>query len=215
MIKLNCKNCGKEFWIHNCRKDTARYCSYKCYWERPSKLWKKCLICKKEFKGNSKESKLCSRKCCKKYQQLNPNKGTFKKGQHPSPETEFKKGQKHTSEWKQYMGKLNKGKRNYFWKGGRIKQSGYIYLYSPDHPYRSKKNYVAEHRLVVEKHIKRYLLRKETIHHINEIKTDNRIENLYIFPNIESHSSYHILFKNNLIKRITKSNINPILSLNF
>ena len=37
-----------------------------------------------------------------------------------------------------------------------------------------------EHILIVEKNIGRQLYDWETIHHINEIKKDNRIENLFL-----------------------------------
>ena len=69
------------------------------------------------------------------------------------------------------------------WKGGTTKtQRGYIVRKAIGHPGASKyNNYVMEHRLVMEKHIGRYLLFSETVHHKNGIKTDNRIENLELW----------------------------------
>jgi hypothetical protein len=64
------------------------------------------------------------------------------------------------------------------WKGGRMKARRYIKALVRGHPYADKNGYVFEHRLVMEKQIKRYLLPGEVVHHINGIKTDNRIENL-------------------------------------
>ena len=58
-----------------------------------------------------------------------------------------------------------------------------------DHPF-SKKGFVLEHRLVVEKFIGRYLKPEEVVHHINEIKNDNRIGNLFLFPNQKEHKSF-------------------------
>ena len=46
------------------------------------------------------------------------------------------------------------------WKGGRlIDKDGYVLVYSPGHPHarRPRKKYVVEHRLVMEKHLGRYL----------------------------------------------------------
>lgn len=44
---------------------------------------------------------------------------------------------------------------------------------------------VKEHRYLMEQHLDRKLTRQETIHHINGIKTDNRIENLQIVTQSE------------------------------
>mgnify|MGYP001565857374 CR=1 FL=1 len=71
------------------------------------------------------------------------------------------------------------------WRGGRLRHGdGYILIYIPEHPLNCK-GYVLEHRLVIENHIGRYLTRGETVHHINGIKDDNRVENLQVLSNSE------------------------------
>lgn len=96
------------------------------------------------------------------------------KGKRRSMNTEFKKG-KHPHN---YIGRV-------------IRSNGYVYLHNPQHPMCDGRGYVAEHRLVAEQFIQRTLSLMEIVHHINEIKTDNRPENLYIFPNNVSHLSFH------------------------
>lgn len=77
------------------------------------------------------------------------------------------------------------------WKGGRWKhKSGYIYVYTPEHPNATVDGYVPEHRLVMEKHIGRYLTDDEVAHHVNEEKDDNRIENLQLMTKAE-HMAHH------------------------
>lgn len=61
---------------------------------------------------------------------------------------------------------------------GRFNNKGYYYIKVPSHPYARKDKYVAEHRLVMEKSLGRYLKLEEIVHHINGIRNDNRIENL-------------------------------------
>ena len=68
--------------------------------------------------------------------------------------------------------------------------NGYRYLLRPTHPYCNSQKSVAEHRLVVERALGRYLKPSEIVHHINHNKTDNRIENLQIHTK-HSHSTLH------------------------
>jgi hypothetical protein len=89
-----------------------------------------------------------------------------------------------------------KGKDNPSWKGGKRILKGYVLVKSPAHPYRDSRNYVAEHRLVMEQHIGRYLKRDEVVHHKNGITTDNRIENLELLGSAAEHRRLHLKLAN-------------------
>ncbi len=115
---------------------------------------------------------------------------TWSKGKNFSPGTQFKKGEPGfwTGKKRTNVTGENHGK----WKGGRYKSSsGYIWILVPGHPSGKDYGYVREHRLVMEKHLGRYLLSTEIVHHINEIKDDNRIENLMLLSSKGEHSYLH------------------------
>lgn len=71
------------------------------------------------------------------------------------------------------------------WAGGRhVTQGGYWrVLVAFDDPMVSMANgglYVLEHRLVMARHLGRTLTERETVHHINGDRADNRLENLQL-----------------------------------
>ena len=136
-----------------------------------------CKICGNFYfrkPSEAKNSKCCSKPCLKQYL----------KGKH-FVEPPHGKGEKAGN-----------------WKGGRRKQSGYIMIFSPNHPYKNANNCVKEHRLVMEKHLNRYILPAERVHHINGNRTDNRIKNLEIFNN---HSEHMKSEHNNLLHNYYQS----------
>lgn len=99
-----------------------------------------------------------------------------------------------------------RGEEHPNWAGGQyITDSGYRYILVNDHP-SSVGGYMAEHRLVVEEWLRnnnpehQYMelvdglpcLKRDTvIHHRNEVKTDNFIENLVLMNNQSTHLAWH------------------------
>ena len=84
-----------------------------------------------------------------------------------------------------------KGKDNANWKGGVTKDSnGYILIWQPDHPRANIGGYIKRAHLVVEKKIGRYLYPREITHHENEIKDDDRPENIKVTTH-SKHRSIH------------------------
>ena len=110
---------------------------------------------------------------------------------------------------------FKKGQEPWNYKGGKNQRNDrYIELLMHEHPFAMKRGYVLEHRYVCEQALCRFLTREETIHHINEIRNDNRPENLYLFPSNKSHLAYHVLERAMLIKPITKSNLTVLSTCN-
>jgi len=122
--------------------------------------------------------------------------GRFKKGHIQSVEchkTRFQKGHEVCKGSEKGWFKCREKHPN--WKGGKIKRTSrgltYILKLTPKHPFVTSQGYIAEHRLVMEKYLGRYLKPKEVVHHLNGITTDNSLKNLMLFPNDSAHRQFH------------------------
>jgi len=73
----------------------------------------------------------------------------------------------------------------------KISKGEYDYALVPEHPFATKLGYVFMHRVVMENFLGRLLDKNEVVHHKNENKKDNRIENLQVMTN-EEHVRYHM-----------------------
>lgn len=71
----------------------------------------------------------------------------------------------------------------------KVNAGGYAYIYLPMHP-SAKNNCVLEHRLVMERHLGRLLATNEHVHHRNEDKLDNRVENLEVLSPAEHRRAH-------------------------
>lgn len=81
------------------------------------------------------------------------------------------------------------------WTGGRKKsREGYsLVRLQPNHPLRCmahRDGYVLEHRFVMAEQLGRPLTENEIVHHINNIRDDNRPENLQLLVRNKYHAGY-------------------------
>ena len=75
-----------------------------------------------------------------------------------------------------------------------VSKGDYYYAVVPEHPNRTKNNYVLYHRIVMENYLGRILNKYEIVHHIDENKKNNDINNLQILTK-SMHTKLHMSVK--------------------
>lgn len=194
-VELVCDNCGKVFVCKHKKRLEAKnhFCSRKCQGEYKSKTctsYIPCIVCgklhhvKPSHQERIKYGSCCSRECLGIYRsslykgENNPNYG-------------------------------NRGSNNPLWKSDKKENSyGYILVRMPEHPFANCDGFVFEHRLIAEQNLltpetsveidgKQYLRRDMVVHHIDENRKNNSVENLKIMT-LQEHTTMHASKKNKL-----------------
>ena len=115
----------------------------------------------------------------------------------------------HKAAIKKAMQGKNQREDNPNWKGGESldKKNGRWFVPAYHHPHARANGYYLRSRYNVEQAIGRYLDPREVVHHLDFDKTNDDLNNLYIFPSRGKHSTYHNHLRWGKIDPITESNI--------
>lgn len=193
---MGCIICGNTNYVVNTEKFPKDFCSYKCY---------------EEWRKRNKQPN-CSCAVCGKPMYMKPYRlERVKNGITCSKECSNKLREKFMSGKNNHQYGLIGDKNSSFGGGELISEFGYILVYCPGHPFphdkTNKCTRVFKHRLVIEENYqlfdakyfieiegKFYLRPEYVVHHINEIKDDNRLENLQILT-VSEHTKLHNLRK--------------------
>ncbi len=190
-IYESCKICGKQFYVFPYLVGKQKCCSSECFHKSRIGISLNCGIKKGDTAWN--KGKSLSEEHKRKLSESHMGKTRPKKRLLNTCIVCKKEFIHHLSKSRKYCsgecyanGKINKSKI-------RI-ECGYRFIYMPDHPFagkQSRKNYVQEHRVVCEKHLKRSIFEHEIIHHIDGDKLNNSPENLYVFNSNGEHLAFH------------------------
>jgi hypothetical protein len=88
--------------------------------------------------------------------------------------------------------------------------NGYIMTKVPKHPLANGRGYVYIHRIVMEKHLGRVLLKEEVVHHKDGNKMNNKIGNLVLFRTTAEHTKHHLRNGDIKLKRFSNNQIKEI-----
>lgn len=156
-----CQACGVQFGDENTRK-LQIHCSKKCAANASHRRRKgltlrlnvlKCIVCDKVFRQKRTNNTEYCDFRCKKL-----------------------------AASRRFKGLPIHGPKKHIHGSGYITANGYKML-TKNHPNASKRKQILEHVFVMSNHLGRPLYKKETVHHKNGIRDDNRIENLELWSN--------------------------------
>ncbi len=202
-----CGECGAEFTRYRAKvSKEPQFCSRSCFQKNrgvgvnprvPSGTGSKpvkgenipCVTCGTPVYRNANQKKANKRFCsidC--YDAAQTGERVHKLCETCGQAMELKLSQKH----RRYCSKLCYGDRSFArpldWthngRQARLDSHGYIMVWEPDHP-KANKGWYSQHRLLVEQVAGRVLERHEHVHHANENKTDNRLENLEVMDSMD------------------------------
>ena len=117
-----------------------------------------------------------------------------------------------------WIDKYNKTHNNEYFPYSIL--SGYIVIWRPNHRLSNTNGYVYVHRLEAEKLLGRELNESEVVHHKDENKLNNDLDNLMVFATTSDHTAFHngcnIYCLNNIwyAEKLNRYNICPICNKN-
>jgi hypothetical protein len=157
-----------------------------------------CIDCKKEIDKQGR-----SKRCCKCRNKIsNPFKG-----KHHTKTTKLIIGRKSEEKFtEQYINKIHDK-----YKGTKKRDiNGYVLVKDYKHSNRNSHNDILEHILIMSNFLKRPLKKGEIVHHIDFVRNNNDLKNLYLFSSrsehVKSSASIFKLIKFLLEYKIVKFN---------
>ncbi len=175
-----CRNCYQLKWIKTIPEKICNVCSET--FKTPGLSCCNCLDKLRNEKSRSiscnscgrigllilnKTEKLCTKCVRHKKESLDPSKADKRRLQ----TMQSNRRQKGTD--------INAPKRES--KGWWKTPEGYILIYNATHPNSNVNGCIFQHIFVMSEHLKRPIKKGESIHHINGVRDDNRLENLEIW----------------------------------
>lgn len=219
-IEVVCQGCGKTIPDLLQSQSYRKFCRHDCYLRYAKKERHSCFqhgaesrvcaTCGEELRvtGSEEERQFCSIECWRMYQKENPVNGIASCPQCGKSFRRNKAGQICCSDAcanSYYTGTNSKG-----WGGGEYEDYvGFHHVFTGVRRKTGKSAgeviYLRKHRLIVEKAIGRKLFGEERIWHIDRDRSNNELDNLYVFQ-----SSREMMAAYSRRRLPTKSNIEVV-----
>lgn len=157
--RRQCEICDAEFVSYSKQAGAGRFCSKACHiaWQGRNRVHKVCETCGSEFS-------------------LSPSQAEYvEKGKYSRKARFCSQACMGAGFRKRPLERMHNG------KPALLDANGYVKIWVPNHKTgRVHTGWLSEHRVVMEQFLGRPLRADEHVHHINEQKDDNRLENLVV-----------------------------------